>query len=298
MEELTKLNFATDPRVQVGGSLAANVANFNDAPSLGVTRRWLVQPGPAANPGLRNLTVRVVHSGRAAPAARPDNGDPAMVTTPSSTESGFSLIELLIVTAMTGVIMGAAVTIATSVQRTYQHQLHDVAVEQEARYALDWMSRTIVSAGSNPYSVNITNCPAVGISVMPIRLDPDGDGIHDDIRIQSDAGRPNGLIVGAGGVLVQRAQRGCDDRPRCSEPRHHALRCGSRRRSYRHDRRDIHPAALHVSRRQLGHHGHARFHSLRTDRRRGTVARAQSVHRPADNVFITAGRSPAGAVSR
>lgn len=63
VEELTKLNFATDPRVQVGGSLAANVANFNDAPALGVTRRWLVQPGPAANPGLRNLTVRVVRSG-------------------------------------------------------------------------------------------------------------------------------------------------------------------------------------------------------------------------------------------
>jgi prepilin-type N-terminal cleavage/methylation domain-containing protein len=123
-----------------------------------------------------------------------------MVVTPSATESGFSLIELLIVTAMTGVIMGAAATIATSVQRTYQHQLHDVAVEQEARYALDWMSRTIVSAGSNPYSVNITNCPAVGITVLPIRLDPDGDGIDDDIRIQSDTGRPNGLIVGASGA--------------------------------------------------------------------------------------------------
>ena len=63
VEELTKLNFSTDPRVQLGGSLAVNVANFSDAPSVGVTRRWLVQPGPAGNPGLRNLTVRVVHPG-------------------------------------------------------------------------------------------------------------------------------------------------------------------------------------------------------------------------------------------
>ena len=123
-----------------------------------------------------------------------------MVVTPPSSESGFSLIELLIVIGMTGAIMGAAATIATSVQRAYQHQLHDVAVEQEARYALDWMSRTIVSAGSNPYSVNITNCPVLGIAVLPVRLDPDGNGIDDDIRIQSDAGRPNGLVLGAAGA--------------------------------------------------------------------------------------------------
>ena len=63
VEELTKLNLSTDARVQVGGSLTANVANFNDAPALGVTRRWRVQPGPAANPGLRNLTVRIINLG-------------------------------------------------------------------------------------------------------------------------------------------------------------------------------------------------------------------------------------------
>jgi hypothetical protein len=106
----------------------------------------------------------------------------------------------MIAVAMTGVLMGAAATIAGSVQQTYQHQLHDVAVEQEARYALDWMSRAILSAGSNPYSVNITNCPVAGIPVLPIRIDPDGDGIDDDIRIQSDTGRPNGLILGAAGA--------------------------------------------------------------------------------------------------
>jgi len=104
---------------------------------------------------------------------------------------------------VTVAIMGAAATIANSVQRTYQHQLHDVAVEQEARYALDWMSRAIISTGSNPYGVNVTDCPTVGTPVQPVRIDPDGNGIDDDIRIQSDAGIPNGLILGLGGACTE-----------------------------------------------------------------------------------------------
>jgi prepilin-type N-terminal cleavage/methylation domain-containing protein len=63
VEELAKLNFASDAPVQIGGSLTANVANFNDAPAPGVTRRWLVQAGPGANPRLRLLTVRVINPG-------------------------------------------------------------------------------------------------------------------------------------------------------------------------------------------------------------------------------------------
>ena len=118
-----------------------------------------------------------------------------MVTGAGRDETGFSLVELMIAMGITLAVMGAAATLARGVQQTYQHQLHDVTVEQEARYALDWMSRTIVSAGSNPYGVNITDCPAAGTDVDPIRIDPDGDGINDDIRIQTDA-RPNGLIVG------------------------------------------------------------------------------------------------------
>jgi hypothetical protein len=123
-----------------------------------------------------------------------------MVTSTETREAGFSLIELLIAMGLTVAVMGAAVSVANTVQRTYQHQLHDATVEQEARYALDWMSRAIVSAGSNPYGVNVTNCPAVGTPVLAIRIDPDGDGTDDDLRIQTDAGTPNGLIVGQAGA--------------------------------------------------------------------------------------------------
>jgi prepilin-type N-terminal cleavage/methylation domain-containing protein len=64
VEELAKLNFGTDPPVQIGGSLTANVANFNDAPAPGITRRWLVQAGPGGNPAIRRLTVRIINAGK------------------------------------------------------------------------------------------------------------------------------------------------------------------------------------------------------------------------------------------
>jgi hypothetical protein len=57
--EFVKLNFATAPAIQPGGSLTANVANYFDTPQNGTTRRWLVQAGPVAN--TRLVTVRVVN---------------------------------------------------------------------------------------------------------------------------------------------------------------------------------------------------------------------------------------------
>jgi len=123
-----------------------------------------------------------------------------MVTSHHKTASGFSLVELMIAMAVSVSILGGAALLASSVQRTFQYQLNDVTVEQEARYALDWITRTIVTAGSNPYGVVSTNCPAAATAVAPIRLDPNANGVNDDIRIQTDAGIPNGLILGLGGA--------------------------------------------------------------------------------------------------
>jgi prepilin-type N-terminal cleavage/methylation domain-containing protein len=67
-EEMMKMNFALNPTIQVSASdtLASNVPNYFDAPvDSGYTRRWFVQPGPAANPNLRIVTIRVI----------PDNPD-------------------------------------------------------------------------------------------------------------------------------------------------------------------------------------------------------------------------------
>ena len=62
-EELMKLNFATDPAIQITpvglDPLVLNVPNYFDVPVAGVyTRRWLVQAGPTAT--TRLVTMRLV----------------------------------------------------------------------------------------------------------------------------------------------------------------------------------------------------------------------------------------------
>lgn len=118
-------------------------------------------------------------------------------------EGGFSLIELLIALFVSIGVMGAAVSVVSGVQNTYQHQMADVTVEQEGRFALDWIRRVIEPAGSNPYSVNSTACPAAGTTIQPVRFDPDGNLANDDIRVQADVGIPDGLFVGAVGNCTQ-----------------------------------------------------------------------------------------------
>jgi Tfp pilus assembly protein PilV len=61
-EELMKMNFATNPAIQVNATdtLAADVANYFDTTIPGYTRRWRVSAGPAGNPSLRTVVVRVI----------------------------------------------------------------------------------------------------------------------------------------------------------------------------------------------------------------------------------------------
>jgi len=85
--------------------------------------------------------------------------------------------------AITTVVLGATVGLAASIQQAYTADLDDVAVEQEVRYALDWVARYVRSAGSNPYSCAV---------FQPIWLDPNGNGADDDVRVQADINPPDG----------------------------------------------------------------------------------------------------------
>lgn len=102
----------------------------------------------------------------------------------------------MIVAAITAAVVGAAVTMASTIQTVYSYQLNDAAVEQEARFALDWIARVLTPAGSNPYTITVSACPVAGTTFAPLRLDPDGDGIHDDVRVQADVNPPNGVLIG------------------------------------------------------------------------------------------------------
>ena len=59
VDELSSLAFDTAPSMACGGSLTANVTNYNDAVQ-GYTRRWIVQAGPDGDLNLRQVTVRLI----------------------------------------------------------------------------------------------------------------------------------------------------------------------------------------------------------------------------------------------
>jgi Tfp pilus assembly protein PilW len=115
-------------------------------------------------------------------------------------DRGFSLIELLIVAFVTTMVVGSAVMMASQVQLGYSHQLDDAGVQQETRFVVDWIAETLAAAGSNPYSIKTSQCPSAGTAFAALRFDPDGDGIHDDVRIQADINPPNGLLIGDTGL--------------------------------------------------------------------------------------------------
>lgn len=75
VDELTTLSFTTAPSMACGGSITANVANYNNTPlqdngtpddptddtiTKGYTVRWLVAAGPDGDPNLRTVTIRVL----------------------------------------------------------------------------------------------------------------------------------------------------------------------------------------------------------------------------------------------
>jgi hypothetical protein len=122
-------------------------------------------------------------------------------------DRGFTLVEFMIAALITTAVLGGTVMLASQLQQGYSTQLDDVLVEQEARFALDWITRILRSAGSNPYSVTTSPCPAVGTPFQAIRIDPDGDGTDNDIRVQSDISPPNGILGGnAAGACTEEGE--------------------------------------------------------------------------------------------
>jgi type II secretory pathway pseudopilin PulG len=98
-------------------------------------------------------------------------------------DGGFTLVEFMIAMAITTAVLGGTVALAAQIQQAYTSQLDDAAVEQEVRYALDWVTRYLRSAGSNPYACAV---------FQPIWIDPNGNGEDDDVRVQADINPPDG----------------------------------------------------------------------------------------------------------
>ena len=119
---------------------------------------------------------------------------------PSRSDRGFTLVELLLALVVSIAVIGGATLLAGQMQSSYRAQMESATAQQEGRYALQSIERYLRAAGNNPYRVDTTPCPASGTPVQAIRLDPDGDGTNDDIRVQMDANPTNGLIGGVSGA--------------------------------------------------------------------------------------------------
>ena len=126
-----------------------------------------------------------------------------------SPQGGFSVAELLVATVISMLILGAAVTLTSQVQQSYRRQIEEAAAEQEGRYALDWVSRLVRSAANDPYNLSVLHlttpgeCPANPTVFTGLILDPNLDGTHDDIRLQTDSNPPDRLLGGTAGNCNQ-----------------------------------------------------------------------------------------------
>ena len=117
------------------------------------------------------------------------------------TERGFTMVELLVASVVTIVVVGGAVALTSQIQNGYRRQLEDSAAEQEARYALDWIGRYVRGAANNPTNAATTNCPDSADDPAPmdfdgVRFDPNADGDDNDVRLMTDSNPPDGLIGG------------------------------------------------------------------------------------------------------
>jgi len=119
-------------------------------------------------------------------------------------DRGFTLAEVMVATMITTLVLGGAVMLTSRVQESFKRQIEDSAGEQEGRYALDWVSRLIRGAGNNPFNLPIAEgdlaaCPVAdgGTPYSWVIMDPDADGINDDIRLQTDSNPPDGILGGA-----------------------------------------------------------------------------------------------------
>lgn len=117
-------------------------------------------------------------------------------------EHGFTLIELMVASVCTVIVLGSAVALTSQIQSGYRRQIEDSVAEQEARYALDWIGRYLRSAGNNPLNAPPSPCSAVDPDFQAIIPDPDGNTVHNDITLMSDNNPPDKNIGGANTAQV------------------------------------------------------------------------------------------------
>lgn len=118
-------------------------------------------------------------------------------------DNGFTMVELLVASVCTIIVLGAAVALTAQIQQGFRRQMEDAVGEQEARYALEWIGRYVRGAGFNPFNSPDSDCPVADTPFQGVIIDPNGDGVLNDVTLQMDANPPDGLIGGSAGACTQ-----------------------------------------------------------------------------------------------
>lgn len=114
-------------------------------------------------------------------------------------QRGFTLMELLVASVCTIIVLGGAVSLTSQIQSGYRRQLEDSVGEQEARYALEWIGRYLRSVGNNPFNATTSACPSAGTAFQGLIPNL----VSGSLTLQSDSNPPDGLIGGAASACTQ-----------------------------------------------------------------------------------------------
>ena len=105
--------------------------------------------------------------------------DKPMETSTDNRERGFTLIELLIAIALSLIVISTLASAFVSQRKTYDVQEQITAMIQDARAALDMISREVKMAGYDPTGAGIVGIP-YSTTQLEIRADLNGDGDTSD----------------------------------------------------------------------------------------------------------------------
>ncbi|HOI95962.1 MAG TPA: prepilin-type N-terminal cleavage/methylation domain-containing protein [Syntrophobacter fumaroxidans] len=95
-------------------------------------------------------------------------------------KDGFTLVELMVALALSGLVIAAVYKTLSSQQRVYTAQEQVVSTQQELRAGMEYVVRDLRMSGYNPHSIESTfGISAVTADSITFATDYDGDGIRN-----------------------------------------------------------------------------------------------------------------------
>jgi len=96
-------------------------------------------------------------------------------------DQGFSLIEILISMVIMFLVLAMAAQFLQSFQRSYSIEQEVTNMEQGLRMGMEFLVREVREAGNNPQK----------LTMIPVTVDPNQDGVNNDIRLRRDINPPD-----------------------------------------------------------------------------------------------------------